>query len=303
MGQPFPSMTPILTPQDELHPAWREFFYNLWLRTGGPTESVITPGGGTGGGGGIGSDPVITIELGFGLEFDEDGAIAVDFDTIDHNELLNYEFNRHYDHSLLLAEAGLGLSGGGDLTASFTYTLDFSTLPSGTPSNVDLLAFRKDSDELHYTVPVGDLLGSGTIITRVAAAAITANRVIMQQTDGEVRHADAGNLADAWSIIGISVANAASGADVQIKMLGDLTHSGMTLGPLYCGLDGELESTALAQPIAEFTRRVGAALSATALWSERGDVTELTLAADDYLLNETGGTLILEDASGVLLLE
>jgi hypothetical protein len=308
--QPFPSITPILLEDGTLHPTWREFFYALWLRTGGH----IDPGE-------LDTGPILAVQEAHGLSLNAAGILSFDPSQLDHNLLMNYSANRHIDHTAINVLAGLGLAGGGPISANVTLSvqagfginvsedgvaLSINTLAGGVPADNDLVAVYSVEDNVHYYSPISGLLGNvdGTVITREAFSAITANRAIMQRTDRLVQHASAGDLSHAWSIIGISLEDAAESEEVKIVSLGELEHSGMTLGALFCGFDGELISTPLEMPIAQFTRRVGAALSATALWSERGDVLEAD-ALDDghYLLREDGGTFVLEDGSGVILLE
>ena len=53
----------------------------------------------------------------------------------DHNTLVNYEQNRHIDHSILNITAGNGLSGGGILTENRTISLGSPSSLSGTTQN------------------------------------------------------------------------------------------------------------------------------------------------------------------------
>lgn len=60
--------------------------------------------------------------------------------SIDHDALTNSLANEHIDHSVVVLTAGVGMSGGGDITASRTLDFDASTLtPIATPVSADLL--------------------------------------------------------------------------------------------------------------------------------------------------------------------
>lgn len=60
---------------------------------------------------------------------------------INHNALLNYDANRHIDHSTLNVVASTGLSGGGALTSSVSLALAITSLTADTPVLADEVAF------------------------------------------------------------------------------------------------------------------------------------------------------------------
>lgn len=51
---------------------------------------------------------------------------------VDHNSLANYSANRHIDHSTVSITAGIGLTGGGDITTSRTIDLEDTTVSPGS---------------------------------------------------------------------------------------------------------------------------------------------------------------------------
>jgi hypothetical protein len=57
---------------------------------------------------------------------------SINATEIDHNSLFNYETLRHIDHSTVVVTAGVGLSGGGDITSSFTIDLENTGVTAGS---------------------------------------------------------------------------------------------------------------------------------------------------------------------------
>ena len=68
--------------------------------------------------------------------------------SLNHDTLTNFVANEHIDHSGVTITAGGGISGGGDLTANRTFTLDFSDLATTETVIVaaDILAFDDASE-------------------------------------------------------------------------------------------------------------------------------------------------------------
>lgn len=74
---------------------------------------------------------------------------------LDHNALLNYSANRHIDHSAVSVIAGVGLSGGGVITASVTLNIDFNEFQTGQAiTAADLVPFYDVSEADHNTTTV-----------------------------------------------------------------------------------------------------------------------------------------------------
>lgn len=57
---------------------------------------------------------------------------------VDHNALANYVANQHVDHSTVVINAGVGLNGGGDITASRTLNLADTAVTPGSYTNADI---------------------------------------------------------------------------------------------------------------------------------------------------------------------
>ena len=77
---------------------------------------------------------------------DEDYQIRFDESKVDHDALANFVANEHVDHSSIVLTAGNGLSGGGDITASRSFDLDFSELTAAAIASGDELAFGDIDD-------------------------------------------------------------------------------------------------------------------------------------------------------------
>jgi hypothetical protein len=158
---PFPSVTPILLEDGTLHPAWREFFYALWLRTGGDIEEEIPEEG-----------PVTSVTETNGLVLTS-GTLSFDPSQLDHDSLLNWEATRHVDHAQIDVIAGIGLLGGGPITTDVTLqvkggtaisvdsggvNLNITKLAEATPAADDHIAIYDASASLHRKVTVAGIL-------------------------------------------------------------------------------------------------------------------------------------------------
>ena len=85
--------------------------------------------------------------------------------AIDHDSLLNYVANDHVDHSTVSVTAGVGLTGGGDITASRTVDLDLNSLASVTVTDgaADYaVVYQPGSPTGHKKILIDDLLDGGT---------------------------------------------------------------------------------------------------------------------------------------------
>lgn len=72
--------------------------------------------------------------------------------VLNHNALLNYVADQHIAHSGVSMIAGIGISGGGDITTSRTFNLDFTDLPTDdTITSTDLVPFYDVSEADHGT--------------------------------------------------------------------------------------------------------------------------------------------------------
>ncbi len=84
--------------------------------------------------------------------------------AIDHDALLNFVSNEHIDHSIITLSAGIGLSGGGNITVSRTFNLDIPSLPvDAFPLGSYTLAAHDGA--AHKVVTLTDLLSVGGFLT------------------------------------------------------------------------------------------------------------------------------------------
>jgi len=81
---------------------------------------------------------------------------------INHNALLNYVAFEHINHANVSMVAGMGLSGGGDLTTSRSFAVDFGEFPTDSPSGNDFIPFFDSSDGLHKKTLVSNVGGGGS---------------------------------------------------------------------------------------------------------------------------------------------
>jgi hypothetical protein len=84
--------------------------------------------------------------------------------AVDHDLLLNFVANEHIDHSSVILTAGIGLSGGGDITVNRTFDLDIPSLPALTDGGVldpaDTFAVYNASATAHEEVTFAQLVAA-----------------------------------------------------------------------------------------------------------------------------------------------
>ena len=83
--------------------------------------------------------------------------------NIDHDALLNFVANEHIDHSAVTITAGIGLSGGGDITASRTIDMDIPelTAESNVDGTTDYIVMYDASAMAHRKVLINNLPTTG----------------------------------------------------------------------------------------------------------------------------------------------
>lgn len=102
---------------------------------------------------------------------------------VDHNSLLNFVANKHIDHSTVsitsnVAGLNRGLTGGGDITASRSFGLDYTNLTQQDPmaatpvriDHLDRIAIYDDSDTTHKYISLKDLMTQKHVLTNRAYA-------------------------------------------------------------------------------------------------------------------------------------
>lgn len=100
------------------------------------------------------------------LIIDDTGNNEIDIDIVEsnvnHDNLFGYNVNKHIDHSLITLTTGEGLSGGGDLTASRTLSLDINSLSNdlNPDSAADYVVTYDMSNSSHKKVLINNLISS-----------------------------------------------------------------------------------------------------------------------------------------------
>lgn len=98
---------------------------------------------------------------------------------IDHNATTNYTASRHVDHTAVNITAGSGLSGGGDISATRTLTLDTSSVHflDGVKKELNTEGVVSSSTQVNYTqlqnIPSGIVSSSGQVDVRNTAGIAT----------------------------------------------------------------------------------------------------------------------------------
>lgn len=101
--------------------------------------------------------------------------------SIDHDNLSGFVSNEHIDHSTVTLTAGLGLSGGGNITASRTFSLDISEFTTATLASGDsfLVLDADGSTHQRLTTPqLGSYLAGTNISAGVDGKLSIADSVI-----------------------------------------------------------------------------------------------------------------------------
>jgi hypothetical protein len=80
--------------------------------------------------------------------------------VLDHNTLFNFVANKHIDHSTVSIVASTGLNGGGDLTASRSFSLSINSLAADVPAVGDSLVFYDVSQGDHNSCTITTLNGT-----------------------------------------------------------------------------------------------------------------------------------------------
>jgi len=103
------------------------------------------------------------------------------------------------------------------------------------------------------------------LLDHPADGAISGHRAVILQADGSIAYASADDADHADAVLGVSVNAAADGDTVTVQAAGILIEAslGLTAGPVFVGLNGQLVSAP--PPGAVFIRQVGAALAADRL--------------------------------------
>ena len=167
---------------------------------------------------------------------DEDLQIQFDESKVDHNALLNYVANEHVDHSSVEVEtaAESGLTGGGDITATRSLSVDISgTTAESSADDADLMLIYDDSasalksmSRANFLAGVG--VGTGDIVQTTFAfadnQAAAANVTGLAFANADVRSfvaevsIERGAIFEHYTLTGIQKA---ASWDMSIESVGD----------------------------------------------------------------------------------
>lgn len=122
-----------------------------------PLARLLTAGSGLIGGGDLSADRTFNVGAGTGITVNADD-IETDDAAIDHDALLNFVSNEHINHTSVNLTAGNGLSGGGDISANRTFTVNTADSLTISSDSIRLVgdAASPGNDKLYGTN------GSGT---------------------------------------------------------------------------------------------------------------------------------------------
>lgn len=92
---------------------------------------------------------------------------GVELSNVDHDTLLNFVANKHIDHTAVTLTAGVGIAGGGDISASRTFDLDVNSLTEDTTPDAaaDFVVTYDTSAALHKKVKPVNLSGASSLTT------------------------------------------------------------------------------------------------------------------------------------------
>jgi hypothetical protein len=82
--------------------------------------------------------------------------------AVNHDSLLNFDANEHIDHTTVSISAGEGLTGGGDISANRTISLDVTGLTSTTVDGADELVVYDVTALAHRKILVSDIASIGS---------------------------------------------------------------------------------------------------------------------------------------------
>lgn len=223
---------------------------------------------------------------------------------LDHDALINFVLNEHVDHSLVAIQAGMGLSGGGDITATRTLNVDINGQAFETPVAGDLLMFHDvsggDINKMTITT-LSTVIDHDTTLNFVANEHIDHSAVSIN-TAANSGLAGGGNITASRSL-SLDINNLTADTPVIGDSLAffDLS-GGDTNKTTFTTLNGILVHNSLSGYVAnEHVNHTSVTLTAGAGLTGGGDIsasrsfavgagTGITVNADDVALNVNGLT-------------
>jgi hypothetical protein len=232
-----------------------------------------------------------------------------------HDNLTDFVANEHIDHSAVNIDSGIGLTGGGDITATRTLALDINSLTEDlTPDTAADFVATYDADGVtHKKVKLENLsaASAGALTEAITVGeSVVSGDLLYLKNDGKYWKADYNAEATASTDLRLATDTILADATGPSLIYGVYTTTGLTAGDLYfVGLTGAITNT---QPTGggDIVRIIGTARSTTELvfnpdetYIELATVTTArvepafrsisstdTFGANDYTLNCTTGT-------------
>ena len=150
--------------------------------------------------------------------------------NVDHDALSNFVANEHIDHTTVTLTAGVGLSGGGDISANRTFTLDLNELGNETAIAAgDFIAMVDITDSGSQKITFSDFEGDlnhDNLLGFVANEHIDHSTVNITTTVNTSGLAGGGDLTSSRSLV-VDIANTTAGtvASLDEVLIADVDDS------------------------------------------------------------------------------
>ena len=142
------------------------------------TGVTLTAGNGLTGGGTIAASRSFTVVGNTGIVVTADG-VFVNSTALDHTDMTNYVSNEHIDHTGVILTAGAGLTGGGDIAASRTFTIGAG---NGITVNADDVAVTAGIGIASNSTGIHLLAGDGLAANSTTAKVVAGTGVVSNST-------------------------------------------------------------------------------------------------------------------------
>jgi hypothetical protein len=159
------------------------------------TSVTLTAGDGITGGGTIASNRTFTIQANTGITANSTGVFTNDSEIV-HDSLSGFEANEHINHTAVTLTAGNGLTGGGTIAASRTFTIGQGTGITVTANAIETNDSEIDHDSLSgfvanehinhtaVTLTAGNGLTGGGTIAASRTFAVTGGTGVTSNATG-----------------------------------------------------------------------------------------------------------------------
>lgn len=250
------------------------------------------------------------------------GDVVIKDSGIDHNSTTNYSANRHIDHTAVTLTAGEGITGGGDISASRSFALDFSDLGTTDTSigGSDLISIHDGAQKkITWANAEASIDTVGTITTGTwSATTIAVNKGGTGQTsytDGQllIGNTTGNTLTKASLTAGTGISITPGSGSITIAATGgggsgtinsgntsELAYyatSGTTLSGLTTGNNGTLITSGTGVPSISSTLPSTVQGNITTV----GTVTSGTWSATNIALNKGGTNAALTADQGAIV--